>query len=115
MASTLSEDSAPSASLDCLKAQAAPTHPRAQPEPLGSLRWPQELASDRPKVEDFPLSTNRHTLLVKCVFDSWLLATNNKENMLQWAASLHAAQPSKKTERAVVDSVLAQGWLVQLV
>ena len=35
--------------------------------------------------------------------------------MLQWAASLHAAQPSKKTERAVVDSVLAQGWLVQLV
>ena len=31
--------------------------------------------------------------------------------MLQWAASLHAAQPSKKTERAVVDSMLAQGWL----
>ena len=59
MASTLFEDSAPSASLDCLKAQAAPTHPRAQPEPLGSLRWPQELASGRPKVEDFPLSTSR--------------------------------------------------------
>ena len=58
-ASALFEDSAPSASLDCLKAQAAPTHPRAQPEPLGSLRWPQELASDRSKVEDFPLSTNR--------------------------------------------------------
>ena len=56
-------------------------------------------------------SAKQHTLLVKCVFDSWLLATNNKENMLQWAASLHAAQPSKKTERAVVDSVLAQGWL----
>ena len=53
-------------------------------------------------------SAKQHTLLVKCAFDSWLLATNNKENMLQWAASLHAAQPSKKTERAVVDSVLAQ-------
>ena len=59
VASALSEDSAPSASLDCLKAQAAPTHPRAQPEPLGSLRWPQELASDRPKAEEFPLSTTR--------------------------------------------------------
>jgi hypothetical protein len=35
MASTLFEDSAPSASLDCLKARAASTHPRAQPEPLG--------------------------------------------------------------------------------
>jgi len=56
-------------------------------------------------------SAKQHTLLVKCAFDSWLLATNNKENMLQWAASLHAAQPSKKTERAVVDSMLAQGWL----
>jgi len=56
-------------------------------------------------------SSKQHTLLVKCQFDSWLLATNNKENMLQWAASLHAAQPSKQTERAVVDSMLAQGWL----
>jgi hypothetical protein len=37
MASTLFDDSAPFASLDCLKARAAPTHPRAPPEPLGSL------------------------------------------------------------------------------
>ena len=59
MASTLSDDTAPSASLDCLKARAAPTHPGAQPEPLGSLPWPQELASGRPKVEDVPLSTTR--------------------------------------------------------
>ena len=29
MASTLSDDTAPSASLDCLKARAAPTHPRS--------------------------------------------------------------------------------------
>ena len=40
-------------------ARAAPTHPRAQPEQLGGLPWPQELASGRPKVEDFPLSTTR--------------------------------------------------------
>ena len=52
--STLSEDSAPSASLDSLKTQAAPTHPRAQPEQLGGLPWPQEPASGRPKIEDFP-------------------------------------------------------------
>ena len=37
MAATLSDDTAPSASLDCLKAQAAPTHPRAQPEPAWKL------------------------------------------------------------------------------
>ena len=37
MASTLSDDTAPSASLDHLEARAAPTQPRAQPEPLGSL------------------------------------------------------------------------------
>ena len=37
--------------------------------------------------------------LARCPFDSWLLATNNKENMLQWAASLHAAQPSEKKVR----------------
>ena len=37
MASTLSEDTAPSASLNCLTAQAAPTHPRAPPEQLGGL------------------------------------------------------------------------------
>jgi hypothetical protein len=59
MASTLSDDTAPPASLDCLEAQAAPTQPRAQPEHLGSSPRPQELASGRPKVEDFPLSTSR--------------------------------------------------------
>ncbi|KAL1521199.1 hypothetical protein AB1Y20_022751 [Prymnesium parvum] len=56
-------------------------------------------------------SMKQHTLLVKCSFDSWLLATNSKENMLQWAASLHAAQPSKQTVKQAVDLVLAQGWL----
>jgi ATP-dependent Clp protease ATP-binding subunit ClpA len=61
MASTLSEDTAPSASLDHLEAQAASTQPRAQPEPLGSLPWPREIASGWPKVEDFPLSTTRKT------------------------------------------------------
>ena len=33
---TLSDDTTPSASLDCLKARATPTHPGAQPEHLGS-------------------------------------------------------------------------------
>jgi len=56
-------------------------------------------------------SAKQHTLTVKCSFDSWLLATNSKENMLQWAASLHSAQPSKQIVKAVVDLVLAQGWL----
>ena len=58
-APVLSDDAAPSASLDHLEARAAPTQPRAQPGPLGSLPWPQKLASGRPKVEDFPLSTTR--------------------------------------------------------
>ena len=57
--STLFEDSASSASLDCVKARAAPTHPRAQPEQLRTLPRPQELASGRPKVDEFPLSTSR--------------------------------------------------------
>ena len=43
VASTLPEDRAPSASLHHLKAQAAPTHPRAQPQQLGGLPWPQQL------------------------------------------------------------------------
>ena len=55
MASTLSDDTAPSASLDHLEAQAAPMQPRAQPEPLGGLPWPQEPGSGRPKVEGLPL------------------------------------------------------------
>jgi hypothetical protein len=58
--STLFDDSAPSASLDCLKAQAAPTYPRAQPGDIGRLPWPQDRASGRPKVEDVPLSTTRY-------------------------------------------------------
>ena len=59
MASTLFEDSAPSASLDHLNAEAAPMHPTAKPEPLGSSPWPQEPASGHPKVEVVPLSTTR--------------------------------------------------------
>ena len=89
MASTLSEDSAPSACLDCLKARAAPTQPGAQPEHLGSLPWPQELASGRPKVEDVPLSTSRLTFSMEAVLRVLL--------------------------KSSVDSVLAQGWLGQLV
>ena len=38
MASALSEDRAPSASLDCVKSQAAPTHPGAPSRQLGGLR-----------------------------------------------------------------------------
>ena len=44
MASTQSDGTAPSASLDYRKAQAAPTHPGAPPEHLGGLPWPQEPA-----------------------------------------------------------------------
>ena len=53
--SALPEDSAPSASRDGLKAQAAPTHPGAPPKQLGSSPWPQQPASGRPKLEDVPL------------------------------------------------------------
>ena len=45
MQSILSDDTAPSASLDYLKAQAAPTYLRVLPEQLGGLWWPQEHAS----------------------------------------------------------------------
>ena len=61
-ASALSEDSAPSASLDHLKAWAAPTHPGAPPEQVGGLPWPQQPASGRPKDADAPLSTTSHVL-----------------------------------------------------
>ena len=48
------DDTAPSARLVALRAQAVPTDPRAQPEQLGSSppcpQWP---ASGRPKVESF--------------------------------------------------------------
>ena len=36
------------------KAQAAPSHPGAPPQPLGRGRSPQQLASDRPKDGDPP-------------------------------------------------------------
>ena len=54
MPSALLEDGAPLASLDRFKARAAPTTTRAQPRVLGSLRWPQQPASGRPKVEVSP-------------------------------------------------------------
>ena len=41
MASTLSDDTAPSARLVPPGARAAPTHPGAPPGQLGSLRWPR--------------------------------------------------------------------------
>ena len=59
VAPTLFGDGAPSASLDRRKAQAALPHPRAPPEHLGGFPWRHPLASDRPKVEDVPLSTSR--------------------------------------------------------
>ena len=63
MASTLPDDSDPSARLVPPRAQAAPAHPRALHEHLGSLRWPQKPTSGRPEVEDFALSTTRYTNL----------------------------------------------------
>ena len=62
MPSAPPDDSAPSASLGRLKAQAAPTHPGAKPEHLGGLPWPPERGSRRPKVEDCALSTARLNL-----------------------------------------------------
>ena len=59
MPSTLSDDRAPSSRLGPPGAQAAPTHLRAPPAHVGSLRWPAQLASGRPKVEEFALSTSR--------------------------------------------------------
>ena len=47
--STPLEASASSASLDRLKAQPAPPHPRGPPEPRGSSPWPPEHASGHPK------------------------------------------------------------------
>ena len=58
--SALSDDPAPFASLDHSQAaQAAPTHPRAQPEQLGGVSWPQQPASGRTEAEELPLSTRR--------------------------------------------------------
>jgi hypothetical protein len=49
--SALSEDSAPSASPDHLKAQAAPTQAGAPPEQPEGSPWPQQPASGRSKVK----------------------------------------------------------------
>ena len=51
MAPPLSEDGAPPACLDHLKAQVAPTHPGARLQQLGGVRWPQELAPRRHRAE----------------------------------------------------------------
>lgn len=57
---TLPGDTAAPASLDHLEAQAADTHPRAQPRHLGSSSWPEPRTSGRPKVDDLsPLWTPR--------------------------------------------------------
>ena len=48
------EDSAFSASLDHLKASGSPTHLRAPPQQLGTLRWPRQLASPRTNDGDAP-------------------------------------------------------------
>ena len=55
-------------------------------------------------------SKNRHFIHIKCKWTSWLLATESKENMLRWSASLHAAKPTSAQKQAV-DVVLAQGWV----
>ena len=39
------------------RARAAPTHPGAPPTHLGSLRWPEQLASGRAKAEESPPSS----------------------------------------------------------
>ena len=54
MASILSDDSAPSASLDHRKARGSPARPGAPPQRLASLRRPEQRAAGRPKVEDVP-------------------------------------------------------------
>ena len=53
-AATLAEDGAPSTSLGQLKAQAAPTHPRAPLQQLGSSPWPLEPASACSRDADAP-------------------------------------------------------------
>ena len=110
MASALSDDTAPSASLDHLEAQAAPTQPRAQPEPLGSLPWPQELASGRPKVEDLSLSTTRNagsegSLVLEKVRDQdfgfgWNAATDTYGDLLD----MGVIDPATVTMQAILNS-----------
>ena len=65
--STLFGFSAPSARLVPPRAQAAPTQPGAQPEPLGCLPWLQELTSGLPKVAEFALSTTRSDQLARAL------------------------------------------------
>ena len=59
MPSTLSEDGAPSTSLNPLEGSGCSNTPEAQPQQLGSLPWPQELASAGAQDEDSPLSSIR--------------------------------------------------------
>ena len=66
VSSTQLEDSAPPASRDYLKAQAAPPYLRAPPEQLGGLPSSQELASGRPNLEESPLSTTRYEENIVC-------------------------------------------------
>lgn len=54
-----------------------------------------------------------HTITIRCSFTSWLLATKNKESMLQWAASLESAQTAALAGGAakpVIDAIITQGW-----
>ena len=52
MPSALLEDGAPSAALDHVKARGSTAHPGVRPQQLNRLRWPRELASGRPHVEN---------------------------------------------------------------
>jgi hypothetical protein len=56
-------------------------------------------------------SKNRHFIHIKCSFSSWLLATESKENMLRWSASLQMAAPTKSGPKVALDAVLTQGWV----
>ncbi len=57
--STPLDDSAPPASLDHRKPQAAPTHHGAPPEQLGRLPWPQEPACALPKSSFLSLANRQ--------------------------------------------------------
>ena len=99
MPSALYEDSAPSACLDHLKAQAAPTHLRAPPERPGSLRWPQEPALGRPKVEDFPLSTTRR---------------GHAQRQLQWALQVSLEAKRETVVQLLLDEAASAIQLSQV-
>ena len=57
-------------------------HPRAPPQQLKSLRWPSQLASGRPKDEEFPLAIGRQDLGVH-------LPAPNQTLPASFLASLH--------------------------